>query len=516
MGRKGSQKVRTGCITCKVRKVKCDEAKPTCKRCTRTGWKCDGYKQALPRQESVILHSPYRVFHGVKRVSEFRALQYFCEVAGPFLPGAGDTYFWTHVVVQFSTFEPAVRHAVIAISNLYEHAQGTFESGTSMRCQYDDQYYIAIRHYNAAIHDLRTTCTDDKQPVVLLVCVLFICIEIMRCNRKDALRHSRHGTRILKNYCREHKPTWILEHLMPIFRRLTVFYLFFGEEATDFASIEELEGPLPSAFSAFSDAQLMFDVLLNRTAKLIRSHRRARSEHQVGSLRGKDPEVDNIVTPENLAEHAAIEELMDQWLKLFNRFTSIRPTNSDAEISGPDNRSKLMQCCLLTRFECCRIWLSVALDTNEASYDRYLADFRRILKQLTWLEVEVPEATYLNISRRPHFIFEAGFGAALFFLLSVCRDLGTRLGFLRLIPILGFPRENLWRSDAITEAGKKIIETEHGVNLDGSGQPISLPSHILPPDEVRVTDLWKGLPAQEDPPYGRAGLFVLDQEASIT
>ncbi|RSM13194.1 hypothetical protein CEP52_002046 [Fusarium oligoseptatum] len=34
---------RTGCITCKIRRVRCDEQKPSCNRCLSTGRKCDGY-----------------------------------------------------------------------------------------------------------------------------------------------------------------------------------------------------------------------------------------------------------------------------------------------------------------------------------------------------------------------------------------------------------------------------------------------------------------------------------------
>jgi hypothetical protein len=30
-------KVRTGCFTCKARRIKCDEGKPTCKRCENFG-----------------------------------------------------------------------------------------------------------------------------------------------------------------------------------------------------------------------------------------------------------------------------------------------------------------------------------------------------------------------------------------------------------------------------------------------------------------------------------------------
>lgn len=46
--RKAHNKVRTGCLTCKIRRKKCDETKPACLRCTSTGRKCDGYAAAPP------------------------------------------------------------------------------------------------------------------------------------------------------------------------------------------------------------------------------------------------------------------------------------------------------------------------------------------------------------------------------------------------------------------------------------------------------------------------------------
>jgi hypothetical protein len=35
--RAAKPKVRTGCITCKVRRVKCDEMRPECLRCVKFG-----------------------------------------------------------------------------------------------------------------------------------------------------------------------------------------------------------------------------------------------------------------------------------------------------------------------------------------------------------------------------------------------------------------------------------------------------------------------------------------------
>ncbi|KAJ3492583.1 hypothetical protein NLG97_g5290 [Lecanicillium saksenae] len=40
-------RVRTGCLTCRSRRVKCDEAKPVCERCARGGFHCRGFRQAV-------------------------------------------------------------------------------------------------------------------------------------------------------------------------------------------------------------------------------------------------------------------------------------------------------------------------------------------------------------------------------------------------------------------------------------------------------------------------------------
>ncbi|CAG8979869.1 hypothetical protein HYALB_00002642 [Hymenoscyphus albidus] len=41
--RASKPKVKTGCQTCKIRRVKCDETKPSCLRCVKFGHQCDGY-----------------------------------------------------------------------------------------------------------------------------------------------------------------------------------------------------------------------------------------------------------------------------------------------------------------------------------------------------------------------------------------------------------------------------------------------------------------------------------------
>lgn len=44
----------------RIRRIKCDEAKPSCQRCTSTGRKCDGYTSALTNLSFPVEHQPPR------------------------------------------------------------------------------------------------------------------------------------------------------------------------------------------------------------------------------------------------------------------------------------------------------------------------------------------------------------------------------------------------------------------------------------------------------------------------
>ncbi|ETI24708.1 hypothetical protein G647_04077 [Cladophialophora carrionii CBS 160.54] len=47
VSRRKQPKSRNGCVTCKARRMKCDESKPTCQQCSRRGVPCGGYPKYL-------------------------------------------------------------------------------------------------------------------------------------------------------------------------------------------------------------------------------------------------------------------------------------------------------------------------------------------------------------------------------------------------------------------------------------------------------------------------------------
>ncbi|WYZ39942.1 hypothetical protein EsH8_IV_000283 [Colletotrichum jinshuiense] len=127
MTRKGQPKVRTGCLTCKSRKVKCDEAKPACVRCTSTGRKCEGYAVVVPSNRAIararsrttrLKEALAQARAGWEGESDTAALDHFIQDVAPKLPQNLENQFWNVFVPRMSKSEPAIRHAMAAIGSL--------------------------------------------------------------------------------------------------------------------------------------------------------------------------------------------------------------------------------------------------------------------------------------------------------------------------------------------------------------------------------------------------------------
>ncbi|EMT72401.1 Transcriptional regulatory protein moc3 [Fusarium odoratissimum] len=135
-------KVKTGCHTCRIRRVKCDEGKPVCLRCTSTGRTCDGY--TLPPSSSYSSStstspSPqssdsYSATADLKLIlprqspEEVRSYRFFLEITAPSLAGAFYADFWLAEVPRVCMSDAAIWHAVVSLEAL-DHG-GITESPT--------------------------------------------------------------------------------------------------------------------------------------------------------------------------------------------------------------------------------------------------------------------------------------------------------------------------------------------------------------------------------------------------
>ncbi|KAM7214127.1 hypothetical protein V8F06_010503 [Rhypophila decipiens] len=474
MAGKGTQKVKTGCLTCKIRKVKCDEAKPFCNRCTKTGRKCDGY---APRPQGAYswdeLLSKRPIVPAITSrhtTQESRALDYFRTIVSPSFAGCADDYFWTRLVTQASYHHPAVRHAVVAISTIYEQIGQVYQHDfiDSPRGRF------ALGHYNQALQQL-TRATDET--VVLFVCVLFVCIEIMQGDKQAAIKHCRHGVKIF-NSAREKISPWQQKHLLPIYVRLSVFPYFFGGTIENFPGLIDvhLDELAPSA--TLDDCRSCLDLLVARGIRFIRTA----DIYRTGVIQGLP------IPPALIEEQQRLVLLLDGWLGNF----SILKTKHQPSLATEALHYMLQMKCLVAR-----IWVLACFDPFEIEYDHHTPIFQQIVT-LAGMALESQKRVSDRISR-PKFIFEMGFLPLLYFVLTKCRDLPTRLQALEYMAILAVNRENLFDSIHMFSIAWRLIELEHAVDLEllRSKGAIMANALLTPASEIRIRDSYNSGPNKE-------------------
>ncbi|KAL6887024.1 hypothetical protein GGI43DRAFT_431636 [Trichoderma evansii] len=444
--RKGSSKVKTGCRTCKARKIKCDEAKPNCRRCASTGRTCSGYDDSA--SSTLTWYRPRQLTAHDEQ--EGRAFQFFSRVVGPALSGTMDGYFWTHLVLQFSHFTPAVRHAVVAISALYED----FQNGSRIMRLRDGNLF-ALKHYNAAIRDVKST-QDDQ--LILLMCILFMCVECLQGDFEGSVRHSQHGALILDKFgCLP----WARNYLLPIFRRLAHSPFMMGAKLPPGPSLAGFDAALPDRFETLAQAQILLDMIVTKVGRYESGH--------------------------NEDSRESLELRLGEW----------RQRMADFESSGQcsDISSQLALVNIKARCERAKMSLDMRQLITETDFDQNLEHFRSIVDLAS--RAAQLRSFLANDLLQPVFTFEVGFLSVLFFVASKCRHLETRLKALSLMPLACVAKESLFDVGTLYRVARRIIEIEHGISLDDEKMSSTIQSHdttIWPPESRRV----KGAPIDHE------------------
>ncbi|OHW95336.1 C6 zinc finger domain-containing protein [Colletotrichum incanum] len=460
MARLGVTRAKTGCITCKVRKVKCDEARPVCNRCVNTGRKCDGYA-ILPMGTyswAQLLRPPPTK---MAPYAEHRALAFFRTDVAPGLAGVFDSYFWTHLVTQISYEEPAVKHAALAISSLYENFN---KDPLDRSCA---KNFFAITHYNESIKHLRNTNNRER---VLFVCVLFVCIEMLRGEYQSAIDHCRHGIEILNSI--HFRSDFTKSHLEPAFCRLSVAPFCLGVRPDAFPNIASSH-PAPTApFDSLSDVQAALDPLLIRAIRFIR----AADGYRLGDQSYPEP---NAYTIE---EREEINDLLDAWLIGFQAFKK-RKAIQKCQLNAI--REDIIKLLLKSRWLISKIWVQTCFSREEAIYDLHLDKFSDVIELVRQAEVILT----LNKYPRSRFTVEMGFTPLLAFVLIKCRSLSLRIAAMRLMKALAHEKESLWDLSSFTAFATQVIKFEHGLQL-GPGEDIVdvVDDGTLPSEKRRIKD----------------------------
>ena len=218
-------RVRTGCQTCRNRRVKCGEERPECHNCLRTNYVCPGYPQnhrqkdpgtqlvrnALPsRTEGNLSWSP------VDRFFDLRLLQHYIQFSAPTLSLQGIIgRAWAQDVPQlaFGGNQEHLIHSLLAVSAAHLGATNPTDMTALTHAQ---------NHYHKSLPLLGDIKFDEgvHVPATLAAIMLLTWYEALRNSRDNEVIHIQGARNLVRRYHRQLLLTPVGRRLFHLFSRL--------------------------------------------------------------------------------------------------------------------------------------------------------------------------------------------------------------------------------------------------------------------------------------------------------
>lgn len=454
----------------RIRKVKCDETKPYCLRCTKTGRKCDGYLDPRNLASRRRPKDPTPQDHilgpllDLSTAEEKRAFYFFQHVTAPCISGDFDAVFWRSIVLQVAQTEPAVRHAVLSVSTLHEGlTQGTIVQSTD-GCPTQS---FALQQYNKAIARLLDQMNNPltKPLASLLTCVLFVCIEFLQGKDKESLIHLEQGRQLLTRLDERYngpEMECILRHVVPLYTRLSLTSFLFGGTPVQLPDSLKSRGEIPDTFGSMDHLRYFMHEFMEQAFRF--THRARPAKNSSDSI---SRETMQLLEVEQ-------DRLLCRLAKFNVAFSLFQASRSK---TGPENTLLVLQMYLHAQY----IWISTALSSSEIVYDNYLAQFAAIVPlAAAYIDLElspqnqpafpppksgsaVPTYHLSGLNQQlpgSNFTFETHIIPPLYYVATKCRHPLIRrsaLGLLRRDP---FRRENLWRASVMGALAGHVVALE--------------------------------------------------------
>ncbi|KAL4908699.1 hypothetical protein BDW74DRAFT_173931 [Aspergillus multicolor] len=485
----GPLRTRRGCKVCKKRKLKCDEAKPSCRRCLSAKFTCEyglqtgaSYASAPSIATSSILDADVSLSNppstgGVW--NERRAFAYYFHHAAPYLAGGLDQTFWSVTVPRICRVETAVWDAVNAISTLFEFPDicGDFVFLRSREreneSRLNEKQAEALGWYSRALSKIQTGIErrSVNVHVALVCCVLFICIEMVQGRVEEALGLHGQGVRLILDLrIREGGSSVSVTDVG--FREATIVPLFIrlGTAALSISGVpicdlfSGLDGQQAYLFRSLEDAR---DALIPLAAEVQIFQRDT----------GKNPflGVEPVITPQVLTKCVRLQGRLEAWHKAYTVLTetlslSSKPgsaassaSHSTSSSANTDITNISISAILQTYHATITIILSTCLSPTACIYDQHLDLYRTIIVQASLA---------LECSRKPDgaqpiFTFELGVGLPLFWTVLTCREPHIRREALELLhmapPMQGFSKTQIGIALAgrIMQLEEQFVEELH-------------------------------------------------------
>ncbi|KAE8422933.1 C6 zinc finger domain protein [Aspergillus pseudocaelatus] len=446
----------TGCRTCRARRVKCDETPGGCKRCKDSGWECEGYDFArlsnLRKEDRGIISSLtlYRVSQSLPGVGpeEKRGFAFFQHLTIPNLTGFFNTSLWTDLVLPMSHEEPAVTHALVAVSVLHEdiEVQGVPLVREDLACS---RHRFALGQYgrSLAILNRRRHSQDPKfREVVLTCCYLFVAFDLMRGQYDPAMRHLKQGLAIIDEAHSGEGPEMvstksatIAKPLQIALTRLRDQSYFFGLNPKRSATDDQIPRS-ENGFSTLYDARNALDDVVRGLIVLMIEEKQ---------LTTNDHVADRLV---------ALFEMKRDIKRQFNQYKMKLDYSEIYTLRIQDQKDlRGLNIIRLHHLNYDLVLESVLVQDDRSLLISHVDGFRQILDLCEQIANSFQDEN--GSLSRPSLLLEMGVNASLFFVCWKCHDFSLRLRALKLLE--EWPhREGPWDSRRLVTFAKQTLNLE--------------------------------------------------------
>ena len=396
--------------------MKCDEGKPACRNCTKSGRECLGYEivanssrrleppsrsRSRSTSRAVILRGRDVTLPG--NTVERRHLEFFQQRTAPEFSGDFNSEFWSRLVLQVSRSEPAVHHAIVALGSLHESLANGDQAMVSRRSTVPGRE-TSIQQYDQAITALRGRMQSQNEneilEIALICCILFHSFETLHGNLDEALLHLQNGLKMLQEWKSKRAeatspatPTSVQYEISQVFSRLNVqSRWFFDPELPSLHNLTEtaFSKTVPETFQDLNQARDFLFAMYNDGFSFY-----SRMVERGLKSSATAPTSAALVS---LVEFGGLDAYLIQWLSAFDKFIKQKaPSMTSQELKG----TLLLRIHYLSGF----IILHKTPQPGQCAYDTYNHYFEQIVSLADSLldTTKCPDSTCGTPSFSPDF-----------------------------------------------------------------------------------------------------------------
>jgi hypothetical protein len=452
-----------------------------------SGRNCEGYQKAPPyngpgSRNIVTIYMPGVRTSLVPFAGGSSEIDFYRRNIASTLSGHFDSDFWFVLIMQLAQSEPAIRHAIGAITIVHQDTVAASLNSSHGRIPLNP---AALQQSSAAMRCLGTLISAEQNSylVPLVACLLFTCLEFLRGSVDSAMAHMKSGFKMLNAFQRYHSGTLMAtpfelsdaravdQHVVPVFQRLSLLCLLFGHHLSPLRSaLPDIRSPLSDLMDA---RRRLFDIMSDSISFITEVGPRTDSFH---------------IQDGDLIRKTELEIKLQEW-----------HTSLEQLLNGKHKESYDQDAISLLRIHhrVVLILLSVSLKSSEVSLDAHNADFRDIVNMAT--SVTYRKERGPSEPKLERFSFEMKIIPPLFYTAIKCRVPSVRraaIDLLRLAP----RREGLWDARIATRVAETVVEIEEngllGVDYGPDGFPDrAVSADGIPPESARIHNV-KELPGE--------------------